>query len=139
MTLLQDVDAAAAAARPVPGAHSIWEIVLHLTGWVREVTRRLEGQAPQLPPGGDWPVVADTSPTAWESAVAALQAAHEDLGPVLLAFPEARLGDPVGTTHEPAVGSGVSFETMISGLLQHDAYHGGQIAQLKKAWAAGAG
>ncbi|HEY7818948.1 MAG TPA: DinB family protein, partial [Vicinamibacteria bacterium] len=35
--VLQGVDARTAAARPIDGAHSIWEITLHLTGWTREV------------------------------------------------------------------------------------------------------
>ena len=30
LELLQDVDAATAAARPLPDVHSIWELVLHV-------------------------------------------------------------------------------------------------------------
>jgi hypothetical protein len=37
------------------GAHSITELVLHMTGWTREVQARLEGEAAGEPAGGDWP------------------------------------------------------------------------------------
>ena len=39
--VLEDVDAAMAAAHLLAQAHSIHEIVLHMTAWTREVTRRL--------------------------------------------------------------------------------------------------
>ena len=32
--VLAGVSAEDAAAHPIAGAHSIWEIVLHLTGWI---------------------------------------------------------------------------------------------------------
>ena len=35
------VDSDAAAARPIQGAHTIWEIVVHMTAWATEVERRL--------------------------------------------------------------------------------------------------
>ncbi|MGH7628258.1 MAG: DinB family protein [Gemmatimonadales bacterium] len=40
--VLAGVSAAQAAVRPIPNAHTIWELVLHVTGWRREVARRLE-------------------------------------------------------------------------------------------------
>jgi hypothetical protein len=39
MEVLEGITHQQAAARPIPGAHNIWELVLHMTGWVREVTR----------------------------------------------------------------------------------------------------
>ena len=48
-TLLNDVTADQARARPIAAAHSIWEIVRHLTAWTQEVRRRLAGHPPGLP------------------------------------------------------------------------------------------
>ncbi|HEV7838068.1 MAG TPA: hypothetical protein VGO75_08390, partial [Gemmatimonadaceae bacterium] len=31
--VLEGIDAKVAASRPIPHAHTIWEIVLHMTGW----------------------------------------------------------------------------------------------------------
>src|SRR5215217_3216941 len=70
---LAGVDAATAAARPLPGAHSIWEIVHHLTVWNEVPRRRLDGERLEdLPAGRDWPPVVDTSAAAWRAALAAL-------------------------------------------------------------------
>ena len=128
--LLRDVDPATAAGRPLPGAHSIWEIVLHLTAWTREVARRLQGHPAGAPPEGDWPEVGPPSAECWSAARADLAAAHAELGRALGAFPEHRLDEPAGTPGDAT--PGVTYAVMLSGLLQHDAYHGGQIALLKK-------
>ena len=37
--VLGGVTAAQASARPIAGAHSIWELVLHMTGWKVEAAR----------------------------------------------------------------------------------------------------
>ena len=42
--VLAGVSAEDAAAHPIPGAHSIWEIVLHLIGGYNLVLRRRESQ-----------------------------------------------------------------------------------------------
>jgi hypothetical protein len=77
--LLRDLSAAEAAARPVGQAHSIWELVLHMTGWQSEVLRRLRGGEPALPADGDWPAVADHGPAAWDAARVALAASLAEL------------------------------------------------------------
>jgi hypothetical protein len=131
--LLRDVDVSTAAARPVAGGHSIWEIVLHLTGWTREVARRLAEGDPQLPEGGDWPDVHDPSPAAWNLARVDLALAHVELARALAAFSPARFTESLGTARDAPLGTGVTYLAMILGALQHAGYHGGQIALLKKA------
>jgi hypothetical protein len=133
MTILANVDARLAASHPIEGTHSIWEIVLHLTAWTKEVVRRLEGAHPQLPIDGDWPPVRETDPASWEKAMKALAEAHDVVLKVLGRFPPASLDKIVGGHRMPAIGTGVSFHAMVNGLVQHDAYHGGQIALLKRA------
>lgn len=44
LELLADVDAATAAARPLPNVHSIWELVLHIAVWDDAALRRLDGK-----------------------------------------------------------------------------------------------
>ena len=53
--LLDGLSAADAARHPVAGAHSIWELVLHMTGWAEEVRARLLGAEAGEPTAGDWP------------------------------------------------------------------------------------
>lgn len=133
--ILADVDAVQAAARPVAGAHTIWELVLHMTAWTREVSRRLGGGEPSLPPEGDWPAVGLVSDASWDATRAALADAHDMLARSVEAFPASRLAVGVGTQRDAPLGTGVSFAEMLHGLAQHDAYHGGQVSLLKKALA----
>ena len=124
---LADVDETIAAARPIAGAHSIWEIVHHLTVWNDVPRRRLDGERLQnLPPEQDWPPVADVSPGAWQTALAALEEAHAALHDRVLELADGQLDDPV-------TGSDSTVRGTLFGVLQHNAYHAGQIATLSKA------
>ena len=133
--LIHGLEAVEAAAHPVAGAHSIWEIVLHLTAWRQEVARRLATGRLAPPEAGDWPRVPAVSEAAWGAATAALAAATEALVAAVEAFPEARLAEQAGDARDVALGSGVTWDVMLHGVAQHDAYHGGQVAILKKALA----
>ncbi len=131
--LLRGVTAAGAARRPAPNAHSIWELVLHMVAWTGEVARRTRGQAPGTPQEGDWPAQpVESSDAHWQSAIVALDDAHADLVRAVQAFPESRLAARVGDERNPALCSGVTYGAMLHGVAQHDAYHSGQIALVKK-------
>jgi uncharacterized damage-inducible protein DinB len=125
--LLADVTAAKAAARPLSDAHSIWEIVLHIATWEEVVRRRLQGEAiADLPPAQDWPSVRDISEAAWRKAIDDLERVHGALRQAIAQSDEARLAEMVpGKEH--------SVYLMLHGIIQHDLYHAGQIAVLKKA------
>lgn len=130
---LDGVTASAAAAHSIPGAHSMWELVLHLAAWRGEVVRRLEGGEPGMPPEGDWPPVGDTSDAAWTEARRRLDESHRQLAAAVARFSEERLDDPVGRKPpDPALGTVGSYYVMLHGIAQHDAYHMGQVAILRK-------
>jgi uncharacterized damage-inducible protein DinB len=135
--VLDGIDSIQAARRPIEGAHSIWEIVLHVTGWTREVARRLEGGEPAMPGCGDWPEPGPAEDAPWKADKADLEAAHGELLAALTRFAPSRLDERLGAERDAPLGTGVSFREMILGVLQHDAYHAGQIALLKKARDAG--
>ena len=122
-----------AAARPVPEAHSIWELVLHITAWAGEVTRRLAGAAPAMPAEGDWPPVGAVSPRSWSETLERLCKAHAALVDAVRRHPAERWTQRVGGERDAPLGTGVTYAEMVQGLLQHDAYHGGQIGLLRKA------
>lgn len=130
---LDGLSAAEASAHPFQGVHSIWEIVLHCAAWAGEVRRRLEGGSPDLPEEGDWPPVPDVSEAAWVEARARLRSSHELLAAAVRAAPDALWSDPVGGERDAPLGTGVSHAGMLCGLLQHSAYHGGQLALLRRA------
>lgn len=123
-----------ALARPVPAAHSTWEIVLHATSWAREVARRARSGVAREPEDGDWPSPpAEPEARAWADALAALRAAHEELREAIRACPVERLDEPLHDERPPEPGPGRTLLATLHGLVQHDAYHAGQIAILRRA------
>ena len=74
--LLAGVTAKQAAARPVRGAHTIWELVLHITAWKRAVFLRMQGRALSLSPAENFPPMPQASAVNWKQTLAALQAAQ---------------------------------------------------------------
>src|SRR6266550_3022074 len=125
---LQGVTAEQAQARPLASAHTIWELVHHIAVWENVGRRRLEGNraAIDISSPEDWPPLGDTSAAGWEQSKAALNRNHEALREAIARVPESRL-------HEPILEGLSSTYVTLHGVIQHDIYHAGQIAMLKKA------
>jgi uncharacterized damage-inducible protein DinB len=123
--LLEGVDAAAAAAKPIPAAHSIWEIVLHLIGTQELVLARMQGEVRTLTPDEDWPSVRQTTQRSWEAAVRKLAANDERMRKRMRVFTDEMLDQPL-------VKGGSSVYDNLHGTIQHNLYHAGQIAILRK-------
>jgi uncharacterized damage-inducible protein DinB len=131
-TILEGIDADTAARRFIPKAHTIWELVLHMTSWTREVTSRVGGAAPKDPV--DWPEPrAGGGAGAWEAAKRDLGAAHAELEKKVAVLEPGDLLRWIGDQRDPELGTGVTVGTVIRGLLQHHTYHQGQIAILRRA------
>ena len=77
-------------------------------------------------PAKNFPPMPRATPANWKGALAALRTAQNDLHRAVLALPESRLKKIVP-------GKRYSLYFMLHGLVQHDLYHAGQIALLKKA------
>jgi uncharacterized damage-inducible protein DinB len=123
--LLQDVDAATAVAKPLPKVHSIWELVLHIAAWDGAACRRLGGETIQLTGTANFPVVPKATEAAWRKGVAHAKRTHDVLVKAVAALPESRLRDRVP-------GKKYDFYFLLHGVAQHELYHAGQIAILKK-------
>ena len=114
-----------ARAHPIPGAHSIWELVLHLAAWAEIARARLAGDPGEPTAEEDWPPVRDVGPEAWVDALSRLEASYRELDRVVGTLSDDALGAPVaGRDHSVLV--------MLHGVVEHAAYHGGQIALLRK-------
>jgi len=126
MKILDGVTAKQAAAHPIASAHSIWEIVNHISVWRPAIVTRLSGNPAELTGKDDWPTVTDTSDAAWRNSLSELRQRQEALLEAVRAFPENRLNDNAPNRDH-------SYYVMLQGIVQHDLYHAGQIAILKKA------
>lgn len=124
--ILADVSAGQALAKPIPNAHNIWELALHITAWTDIVAKRLIG-APweQDEP---WPEVQETGQAAWEAACTGAEQSHDRLAALVRTLDEARLA-------EQMPGDPPLIYIQLHGVIQHSLYHLGQIALLKKACA----
>ena len=121
--IIQDIDEAAARRRTLAHAHTIWELVLHIAAWLRIARDRLT--ATELRDVGEaenWPPMEGS----WEEAKSSLETEVHALGQAILNFPEKRLEEQAPAPEAQ------TFYQLLHGVIQHSAYHAGQIALLKK-------
>jgi uncharacterized damage-inducible protein DinB len=131
MEILDGVDAKTASARPISGAHGIWELVLHIAAWEQAINARIaQKRALQLNDEENFPRVTDSSEAGWRRAIDNLKRNHEDLLATVSSLTESQL-------REQVPGKPYDIRFMLLGAAQHAAYHGGQIALLKRAMSGG--
>ncbi len=124
-TLLADVTADEAVSHPIAGGHSIAELLAHLAAWMEEVGAWITGAERTITtPSLDWP-----EPAAWPGPLDALGKAHDLLLARVRSTAESRLSEIVHQAETP----GLTFEAVLVGIAEHNAYHGGQIPLLKRA------
>lgn len=126
MSLLDGISAEEASKHAVPGAHSIWELVNHIGAWNTIVRQRLECEEVDVTTERDWPPVWEVSEVAWKRAVENLVDSRARLRKTA-----AELTD--GDLPQTCPGTSDSRYVVLHGIVQHDLYHAGQIAVLKKA------
>lgn len=121
--LLADVDEERAKRRPLTGVHTIWELTLHIAAWMRIARERLSVTSVRDHTAEEnWPAMRGS----WADALALLDREEQSLEQAIRSFPEHRL-DELAPATEPQ-----TFYTLLHGVVQHIAYHAGQIAILKK-------
>jgi hypothetical protein len=150
-TLLQDVTAKEANARPIAGthtfagivrylairqwtrrrlsdtrAHTIAEIVQHLAYWKWATVERVNGALVSPAHDEQWPPHHDASEAAWKETLTLLESRHQTLMQLL-----GKLSDE--DLNKPIAGRDYDVYVQLHGTLQHDIYHTGQIALLKRA------
>lgn len=131
--ILGGVTAAEASRRIAPGTHTIWEIVAHMTAWTETASARVRGAGAKAPERGDWPAVTATSDAAWAAALATLETARAELLAEIEGTHEEDIQIHVKNHSPPFADTGISRAGTVAGLIDHDAYHLGQIAMIKRA------
>ena len=126
LQLVKDIDAKTAAAKPLDDVHSIWELLLHVEAWDRAGLIRLSGKKCQMTGKKNFPPVTTATDGLWREAVAQVKRTHDELVETVAGISESRLRDQVP-------GKPYDFYHMLHGIAQHELYHAGQIAILKKA------
>ncbi|MGC2742185.1 MAG: DinB family protein [Candidatus Angelobacter sp.] len=128
--ILNGVTAEHALAHPIPKAHSIWELVLHIEVWCKLAVGAVQGTPippwPAMPKEQDWPPVSATSEQGWKDTLQAFFDSTAKFVEAIKGFSDDRLEATVpGRTY--------NFYRLFQSMTQHAVYHSGQIALLKKA------
>ena len=123
--ILEDIPAQTAGARPLPGTHSIWELISHMTFWEGVVTKRLAGLRAGLVEELNFPSIPAATEANWQKTLNEFRASNH-------AFREALSKlDPAKLEQLTAAGKRTYYDEA-HGIIEHHVYHLGQIAMLKK-------
>ena len=121
--LLDGVSDEQAKQHPIKGAHSIFELVTHVRTWMDVAAKRIASSEEVLTTVEDW---TDISRSSWPAALEELEHAESRLADAVARLSTERLEQKVpGQPH--------SIHGEVLGVLQHNVYHAGQIALLKRA------
>lgn len=125
---LKDLSWQKALQHPFPHAHSIWEYVLHIIAWRTFAIERIKGNAEfHIEIGGeiDWPKVEGASEESWQNTQVQLSNSSQILRDLLREQEDSLLDRQVEK-------KAYSFYILLHGIVQHDAYHCGQIVLTRK-------
>jgi hypothetical protein len=126
MANLNGITAAQAVQRPIPNGHCVWELVQHITAWINVAINTIDGQQYTiLPVEQDWAPMSGSDEGAWQAAVGILDSSMEALIAAAGELQDDSLWDNL---------PGMEFNMywLLMGVVQHSAYHAGQIGILKK-------
>jgi uncharacterized damage-inducible protein DinB len=123
--VLDGISAQQAAARPLPAAHTIWEIVMHMIFWEGVVTRRLAGNRAGLVDELNFPAMPAVTEENWRKTLDDFRTSNESLRQALAKLDPAKLNDLSAAGKRTYYGEA-------HGIIEHHVYHLGQIVLLKK-------
>jgi uncharacterized damage-inducible protein DinB len=122
--LLRDVTAAEAATRPAPAVHTIAELAGHIGVWVDIARRRLSGEEVVARLSENFAPLDTANDARWRAALEQLHERHHALARTAAALRPDQL-------HAILPGRDHTAAEMLHGVVEHAAYHGGQIALIR--------
>jgi uncharacterized damage-inducible protein DinB len=122
---LEKITAEQAAKRVLTKCNSIWEIVNHLISWRLNVLQRIQGKVIKTPGNNYITPIEDPSPPAWKNTLKQLN----DSQTQWIKFLETMKEEDFTKIYP---GNGMTYYEHIHEIIQHDAYHLGQITLLVK-------
>ena len=122
--VLSGIDAAT-AGKSTGSGNTIVALVRHMTFWLDAARVRIAGGG-DVDADADWAEEGPISAETWARVVTDIEEAHARLHAAVLDLSDDRLDEPVP-------GSDPSVRGLLLGIVQHNAYHTGQIVQIAKA------
>jgi len=130
--IIEGISFEAAYEKPPGSVHNIAEIVLHMVAWTEEVMDRMNGLPSGLPTSGDWPPIGKPDEQKWQNYVEDLKLVNVNLIGIIQKFPQEQWSEAINDERNRELGTGVTYEELINGLIQHHIYHSAQIALLNR-------
>lgn len=125
ISTLKKISAKQASEKILPNSNSIWEITDHLINWRLNVLRRLKDEEIIYHENNYFDNIKDTSQKAWKNTLKNLEASQK-LWLEYLDRIKANEFDKINKRNK------MTYYEHIHGIIQHDAYHLGQIVILTK-------
>ena len=124
--ILKEINEDIASQKP-NGQHSILELLYHMINWRLFTINRLEKSSATVKSfeENDWQVLDHQDKSLWQKGIEQLNDTQERLLNLINTMKDEDLQSPV---HE----RDYENRTLINGIIQHDIYHLGQIAYIKK-------
>lgn len=122
---LKTVSVEKASIRIAEDRNTIWEILNHVIHWRRNVQQRLQGDTITTPDHNYILPVTDTSSKAWQLTLEEFKLSQQKWLDFIERFDENQFSNIYPNNH-------MTYYEHIHGILQHDAYHLGQIVLLAK-------
>lgn len=123
--VLKNISASQAAKKILPQCNSIWEIVNHMIIWRLTVLKRVHGEVISVPENNYFEDIPDKSQTAWKNTLKHLEDSQQQW---ITYLKKLKLKD----LDNIYLHNGLTYYEHIHGIMQHDAYHLGQIVLLAK-------
>jgi hypothetical protein len=126
--ILDGISPNCAAAGLLTGTHNIWQLVMHMAFWERVAVQRAAG--PMVPDETrNFPAVPAPDEAAWQHTLEDFRASNREFRELLERLDPAKLD-------QITPGGDKTYRVEFVGVIEHHIYHAGQIALLKKAFAA---
>ena len=124
--ILKEINEDIASQKP-NGQHSILELLYHMINWRLFTINRLEKSSATVKSfeENDWQVLDHQDKSLWQKGIEQLNDTQQRLLNLINTMKDEDLQSPV---HE----RDYENRTLINGIIQHDIYHLGQIAYIKK-------
>lgn len=125
MKILQVENSSVVYKKPNENSHSLIELLYHMNTWAEFTLKRLvEDEDLETAEKLDWREI-DPKEHTWEKGVAQFKVTHDLIIELLESKDDKLLSEKVD-------GREYNFRFLLHGLIQHDIYHAGQIAYVKK-------
>ena len=110
------------------GQHSILELLYHMINWRLFTINQFEKNqslSAKHYEENDWQVLDHNDNSLWKKGLQMLEETQQTLVKLLKQMTDEKLSDPVAERN-------YNYRSLINGIIQHDIYHLGQIAYIKK-------